>query len=60
MSIRFSSLLSSGEPGATPLEKAFLIDEPPVHEDLGLPDVRLIAPGAPERSMLYQRITPRP
>jgi uncharacterized repeat protein (TIGR03806 family) len=43
----------------TPLEKAFLIDEPPVHEDLGLHDARLIAPRDPERSVLYARITRR-
>src|ERR1051326_1583629 len=43
----------------TPLEKAKLIDEPPVHEDLGVPNARLIAPGAPKSSVLYQRITRR-
>jgi uncharacterized repeat protein (TIGR03806 family) len=43
----------------TPLERAKLIDEPPVHEDLGLHNARLIAPGSPERSVLYQRITRR-
>lgn len=43
----------------TPLERANLIDEPPVHEDLELPNARLIAPGHPERSVLYQRITRR-
>ena len=39
---------------STPLAKAKLIDEPPVHESLGLREARLIAPGAPERSVLYQ------
>ncbi len=43
----------------TPLAAARLIDEPPVHEDLGLPNARLIAPGAPDRSVLYKRITRR-
>jgi uncharacterized repeat protein (TIGR03806 family) len=44
---------------ATPLEKAKVIDEPPVHENLGISDARLIAPGAPESSVLYKRITRR-
>ena len=52
-----NSLIELGS--RTPLEKAKLIDEPPVHEDLGLRDARIIAPGAPERSVLYQRITRR-
>jgi uncharacterized repeat protein (TIGR03806 family) len=52
-----NSLIELGE--TTPLEKAKLIDEPPVHEDLGLANARLIAPGAPESSVLYQRITRR-
>jgi hypothetical protein len=43
----------------TPLTKANIIDELPVHETLGLSDARLIAPGAPERSVLYKRITRR-
>ena len=43
----------------TPLAKAKLIDEPPVHENLGITDARLIAPGVPERSVLYKRITRR-
>jgi len=43
----------------TPLAKAKLIDEPPEHENLGLADARLIAPGAPERSVLFKRITRR-
>jgi uncharacterized repeat protein (TIGR03806 family) len=43
----------------TPLSAARLIDEPPVHEDLGLPNARLIAPGDPGRSVLYKRITRR-
>ena len=43
----------------TPLERANLIDEAPVHEDLGILDARLVAPGSPERSVLYRRITRR-
>ncbi len=43
----------------TPLTKANIIDELPVHETLGISDARLIAPGAPERSVLYKRITRR-
>jgi uncharacterized repeat protein (TIGR03806 family) len=43
----------------TPLAKAKIIDEPPVHENLGIAEARLIAPGAPERSVLYKRITRR-
>ncbi|MEP7367278.1 MAG: PQQ-dependent sugar dehydrogenase [Acidobacteriota bacterium] len=43
----------------TPLDKANMIGEPPVHEDLGIREARLIAPGHPERSVLYQRITRR-
>jgi uncharacterized repeat protein (TIGR03806 family) len=43
----------------TPLDKAKLIDEAPVHEDLGIPNARLIAPGSPQSSVLYQRITRR-
>jgi uncharacterized repeat protein (TIGR03806 family) len=43
----------------TPLTKAKIIDELPVHETLGLSDARLIARGAPERSVLYKRITRR-
>lgn len=43
----------------TPLEKARIVNEPPTHEDLGLKDARLIAPGDPQRSVLYHRITRR-
>jgi hypothetical protein len=52
-----NSLIELG--ARTPLEKANLIDEPPVHEDLGIADARLVEPGAPERSVLYRRITRR-
>ena len=43
----------------TPLAKAKLIDVPPEHESLGLVNARLVAPGAPERSVLFKRITRR-
>ncbi len=43
----------------TSLANAKLIDEPPEHENLGLVDARLIAPGAPERSVLFKRMTRR-
>lgn len=52
-----NSLIELG--ARTPLEKAHLINEPPVHEDLGIRDARLIAPGDPQRSVLFQRITRR-
>lgn len=32
------------------------IDVPPIHESFGLPDARIIAPGAPERSVLLNRL----
>ena len=35
------------------------IDEPPVHSDLGIADARLVAPGHPERSVLFRRISRR-
>jgi glucose/arabinose dehydrogenase len=36
-----------------------LIDEVPQHDRFDIPDARLVAPSAPERSVLYQRITRR-
>jgi glucose/arabinose dehydrogenase len=36
-----------------------LVDEVPLHDRLDIPDARLVAPGAPERSILYQRMTRR-
>ena len=42
-----------------PARRMHLIDEPPVHADLEIPDARLVAPGSPERSVLYQRISRR-
>ena len=34
-------------------------DQPPENGDLGIEDARLIAPGAPERSVLLERISRR-
>ena len=52
-----NSLIELG--ARTPLEKAKLIEEPPVHEDLGIPNARLVTPGSPQSSVLYHRITRR-
>jgi hypothetical protein len=43
----------------TPPREMNLIDAAPVHDRLGLPDARLVAPGSPERSVLYRRISTR-
>ena len=43
----------------TPLDKMRLIDEVPIHDRFDIPDARLVAPGSPERSVLYQRISRR-
>ena len=43
----------------TPIREMNLVDERPVHADFGLTDARLVAPGSPERSVLYHRITTR-
>ncbi len=43
----------------TPRDKMRLIDEVPMHARFDLPDARLVAPGSPERSVLYYRITRR-
>jgi glucose/arabinose dehydrogenase len=42
-----------------PLDRMHLIDEVPAHDKFNLPDARLIAPGAPERSVLLHRISQR-
>jgi uncharacterized repeat protein (TIGR03806 family) len=44
---------------ATPLDKMRLLNEPPLHDDFSIPNARLIFPGDPERSILYQRISRR-
>ena len=43
----------------TPTRRMSLIDEPPVHSNLGIADARLVAPGSADRSILYQRISRR-
>jgi glucose/arabinose dehydrogenase len=42
-----------------PREKWKLIDEPPLHDKFGLADARVVAPGSPERSVLYARLARR-
>ena len=42
----------------TPLEDTRLIGEIPLH-DIGGKEMRVVAPGAPERSVLYKRMTTR-
>ncbi|WZP00162.1 PQQ-dependent sugar dehydrogenase [Isosphaeraceae bacterium EP7] len=42
-----------------PLGGMSLIDQVPSHDKFNLPDARLIAPGAPERSVLLHRISQR-
>jgi glucose/arabinose dehydrogenase/mono/diheme cytochrome c family protein len=44
---------------ATPLEDTRLIDEAPIHERFDIPDAKIVASGAPDRSVLYKRITRR-
>jgi hypothetical protein len=43
----------------TALDKMRVINVPPVHHQFNLPDARLIAPGAPERSVLLHRMSHR-
>ena len=43
----------------TSLDKTRLVDVPPSHHKYDLPDARLIAPGAPERSVLLYRLSKR-
>ncbi|MCA9128266.1 MAG: PQQ-dependent sugar dehydrogenase [Planctomycetales bacterium] len=43
----------------TPLERAQLVDEQPLHGSLGIDQGRLVAPGSPQRSILLQRISTR-
>ena len=40
----------------TPSDKMQLIGASPLHEKFGIPDAQLIFPGAPERSVLMQRL----
>jgi mono/diheme cytochrome c family protein len=43
----------------TPLDKMKIFDEKPQHDTFGLQDARLIAPGYPERSVLWHRLSHR-
>jgi glucose/arabinose dehydrogenase len=43
----------------TPVGQMRLIDEPPMHDRLDIADARLVAPGSPERSVLFQRLSRR-
>ena len=43
----------------TSLKQARMLNEAPLHDDFGIAGARLVAPGAPHRSLLYQRITRR-
>ncbi len=43
----------------TALPKARILNEPPVHEDLGIAGASLVKPGEPDRSVLYRRIALR-
>ena len=40
----------------TELDKTYSVGFRPQHDTYGIPDARLIAPGDPERSILYQRV----
>jgi mono/diheme cytochrome c family protein len=43
----------------TPLSRSHMINEPPIHESFGIADARLVAPGDPQRSVLYHRMNTR-
>jgi uncharacterized repeat protein (TIGR03806 family) len=43
----------------TPLAKARMLNEPPIHETFGIAKARLIAPGDPLRSVMYFRMSHR-
>jgi uncharacterized repeat protein (TIGR03806 family) len=43
----------------TPVRRMRLIDEVPLHDKLDVADARLVAPGAPDRSVLFQRMSRR-
>jgi uncharacterized repeat protein (TIGR03806 family) len=42
---------------ANPLKENRIVDVAPEHDDLGIPDAKLIAPGHPERSIILQRMS---
>ena len=43
----------------TPVDRMRLVDQAPIHNTFDLPDARLVAPGAPERSVLPYRLSDR-
>jgi hypothetical protein len=43
----------------TPTHRMRLINEVPIHSNFNIQDARLVVPGSPERSILYQRISLR-
>ncbi len=43
----------------TPLKGMRLVDVEPIHDRFDLPDAKLVAPGSPEKSVLYQRLSRR-
>ncbi|MFO0876996.1 MAG: PQQ-dependent sugar dehydrogenase [Gemmataceae bacterium] len=44
---------------STSLDKMKLVGEKPLHDRFGIEDARLVTPGVPERSIVYQRISRR-
>jgi mono/diheme cytochrome c family protein len=43
----------------TPVRRMNIVDEVPLHDQFGIVDARIVAPGSPERSILWQRISRR-
>ncbi|HUQ90123.1 MAG TPA: PQQ-dependent sugar dehydrogenase [Bryobacteraceae bacterium] len=43
----------------TPLAKAHMVNEPPMHDTFGINNARLVAPGDPMRSVLFHRVNVR-
>jgi glucose/arabinose dehydrogenase len=43
----------------TPVDAMGLVDKVPLHQQFEIADARLVAPGSPERSVLYHRISRR-
>ena len=43
----------------TPIDKARMVNEPPIHESFSIARARLIAPGDAQRSVLYYRMSHR-
>jgi uncharacterized repeat protein (TIGR03806 family) len=43
----------------TPVRRMRVVDEAPLHDRFDIADARLVAPGSPERSVLYHRISRR-